>query len=128
MESSINQSYLCQQLIEINKKYESCTFVDIDFINLYRLSNSDKSNIDLNLIKKKIVTKYYNLALKYHPDKYINNEESIINVKNCFINIDEIKSGEFIAFINDIHELLINLIVEEPESLINIINGNTEDV
>jgi hypothetical protein len=128
MESSINQSYLCQQLIEINKKYESCTFVDIDFIDLYGLSNSDKSNIDLNIIKKKIITKYYNLALKYHPDKYINNEESIINVKNCFINIDEIKSGEFIAFINDIHELLINLIIEEPESLINIINGNTEDV
>jgi hypothetical protein len=92
MDLSINQSYLCQQLIEINKKYESCTFVDIDFIDLFGLNknNLDNSNIDFNIIKKKIVTKYYNLALKYHPDKYANNTETIINLKNCFINIDEI--------------------------------------
>lgn len=132
MELSINQSYLCQQLIEINKKYESCTFVDIDFIDLYGLSNGSTQNtdvdVDLTIIKKKIVTKYYGLALKYHPDKYLNNNEDIINLKNCFIKVDEIKNGQFLAFINDIHELLLNLIEQEPESLVNIIKGNTEQV
>lgn len=130
MELSINQSYLCQQLIEINKKYESCTFVDIDFVDLYGLNNGNGADVvqDLNIIKKKIVTKYYNLALKYHPDKYINNSESVIGVKGCFIGVDEIKNGQFLAFINDIHELLLNLITEEPESLLNIINGKTEDI
>lgn len=132
MELSINQSYLCQQLIEINKKYESCTFVDIDFIDLYGLSNSSTQNadtdIDLTIIKKKIVTKYYGLALKYHPDKYVNNNDDIINLKNCFIKVDEIKNGQLLAFINDIHQLLINLIIEEPESLVNIIKGNTDQV
>jgi hypothetical protein len=124
----INTSFLCIQLIEINKKYESYSFVDIDFIDLYGLNKLEKTSIDLNLIKKKIVTKYYNLALKYHPDKYMNNQESVINIKNCFINIEEIKSGLFLSFVNDIYELLLNLIIKEPESLINIINGNTEDI
>jgi hypothetical protein len=57
MDLSINQSYLCQQLIEINKKYESCTFVDIDFIDLFGLNkknlDNSNSNIDFNIIKKK---------------------------------------------------------------------------
>lgn len=132
MELSINQSYLCQQLIEINKKYESCTFVDIDFIDLYGLSNNPTANtdidVDLTIIKKKIVTKYYGLALKYHPDKYATNTEDIINLKNCFIKVDEIKNGQFLAFINDIHQLLLNLIEKEPESLVNIIKGNTDQV
>jgi curved DNA-binding protein CbpA len=131
MDLSINQSYLCQQLIEINKKYESCTFVDIDFIDLYGLQNQQHNtdiDVDLNIIKKKIVTKYYGLALKYHPDKYATNEEEIINIKNCFVKTEEIKNGQFLAFINDIQQLLLNLITEEPESLINIIKGKTEDV
>jgi hypothetical protein len=131
MDLSINQSYLCQQLIEINKKYESCTFVDIDFIDLYGLQNQQLDldvDVDLNIVKKKIVTKYYGLALKYHPDKYASNEEEIINIKNCFVKTEEIKNGQFLAFVNDIQQLLLNLITEEPESLINIIRGKTEDV
>jgi len=122
----VNQSYLCQQLIEINKKYDLCSFVDIDFIDLYDLQNYN--NIDLPIIKRKITTKYYSLALKYHPDKYISNEDTIINIKNCFINVDEVQNGQFLSFINDIYELLINLIDEEPESLVNIIQGNTNEV
>jgi hypothetical protein len=131
MDLSINQSYLCQQLIEINKKYESCTFVDIDFIDLYGLQNKQSESdieVDLNIVKKKIVTKYYGLALKYHPDKYATNKEEIINIKNCFVRTEEIKNGQFLAFINDVQQLLLNLITEEPESLINIIRGKTEDV
>jgi hypothetical protein len=116
-----NNNYLCRQLLDINKKYESSTFIDIDFIDLFNLYN--QSYDDLNILKKKITAKYYNLALKYHPDKYININEEIINIKNCYITIDELKSGSFISFINDIYEMLINMIIQDTESLINLING-----
>lgn len=125
MESSVNTSYLCKQLIEINKKYESNSFIDIDFIDLFNIS---KNTNNLEQLKKKITTKYYNLALKYHPDKYVDSSETIVNVKNCFIKIDEIKSGLFLSFINDIYEMFNNMIKEDPETLINIINGNITDL
>jgi len=129
MEQLANTSYLCKQLIEINKKYSSNSFIDIDFIDLFGLnSKNTKTIVDLDKIKKKLTAKYYNLALKYHPDKYLTAEESIISIKNCFVSVDEIKSGEFLSFINDIHEMFNNMMTEDPESLINIINGNTEDV
>jgi hypothetical protein len=118
-------NYLCQQLILINKKYESYSFVDIDFIELFNLN----LKIDnLNQIKKKITTKYYSLALKYHPDKHTDNNDLVINVVNSFVNITEIKSGEFLAFISDIYQMLLNLIIEDPEVLIKLVNGNTEGI
>jgi hypothetical protein len=129
MEQLLNDSYLCKQLIEINKKYSSNSFIDIDFIDLFGLNSiSVKTLVDLDKIKRKITAKYYNLALKYHPDKYSINKESIITIKACFVSIDEIKSGEFLSFINDIYEMINNMIIEDPESLINIINGNTDNV
>ena len=80
---SLETSYLYKNLIEINKKYDSCTFVDLDFIDLFSLSSPNTKTIDdLNNIKKKITSKYYNLAHKYHPDKHITNTESIIQIKN----------------------------------------------
>jgi hypothetical protein len=132
MESLTNTSFLCQQLIKINKKYESNSFVDIDFIKLFGLcpktQKTQRTLEDINLIKKKMTAKYYNLALKYHPDKFVSSTESILNIINCFVSIDEIKSGEFLSFINDIYEMFNQMIVEDPESLINIINGKTEDI
>jgi len=129
MESLTNTSYLYRQLIEINKKYESNTFVDIDFIELFGLnSKAEKSIHNIEQIKKKITAKYYNLALKYHPDKFIKSTDSIINIKNCFVSIDEIKSGEFLSFINDIHEMFTGMINEDPENLINIVNGQTDNI
>lgn len=113
---------LCKYLIEINKKYESTSFVDIDFLNLFGIRENSEN------LKKKITTKYYNLALKYHPDKHTNNNESIINVANCFINIEEIKSGSFLSFINDIYEMLLNILKEDPETLLNLINGETDEL
>ena len=120
MEPPINILY--KYLTEINKKYENTSFVDIDFIKLFSLK--EKSN---NL-KKIITTKYYNLALKYHPDKHMNSNESVINIINCFINIEEIKSGQFLSFINDIHNMLLDILKDDPQILYNLIDGETEEL
>lgn len=129
MEQLTNTSYLCNQLIEINKKYENNNFIDMDFIDLFGLqSQTTKTITDIDKIKKKLTAKYYNLALKYHPDKFSSSVENIINIKNCFVSTDEIKSGEFLSFINDIYEMFNNMFNEDPESLINIINGKTDDL
>lgn len=113
---------LCKYLILINKKYESTSFVDIDFLDLFGIKDNSEN------LKKKITTKYYNLALKYHPDKHINNNDTIINVVNCYINIEEIKSGQFLSFINDIYEMLLNIEKEDPDTLLNLINGETNEL
>ena len=113
--------YLYTQLIEINNKYESTSFVDIDFIQLFHIRSIDISNI-----KKIITNKYYSLALKYHPDKYINNNDLTIDIYNVSIIIDEIKSGQFLSFITDIYKILIKMIDEDKDNLIKIING--EDI
>jgi hypothetical protein len=129
MELSDNTNYLYKKLTEINKKYESNSFVDIDFIELFGLISKSLNTIDkLNQIKKKITAKYYNLTLKYHPDKYINISENFISIINCCVIIDEIKSGEFLSFINDIYIMLNNIIINDPDSLINIINGNMNNI
>jgi len=129
MEQLTNTSYLCNQLIEINKKYESNSFIDMDFIELFGLlSQTTKTLADIDKIKKKLTAKYYNLALKYHPDKFSSSVKNIINIKNCFVSTDEIKSGEFLSFINDIYEMFNNMFIEDPENIINIINGKTDDL
>jgi len=118
---------ICKQLIEINKKYENCSFVDIDFIDLFAIKNNNIKNVsEIDQLKKKITSKYYSISLKYHPDKYINETESIIKIKNCFVKIDDIKTGLFQGFIKDIYEMLIKMIKETPEMLIDIINGKTD--
>jgi len=123
-----NINFLCQKLTEINKKYESNTFVDIDFIDLFGLHSSQIKSIDnIDQIKKKLTTKYYSLALKYHPDK-VKFNDNIVNIKNCFINIDDLKSGQFLSFINDIYDMLKQMIDEDTETLINLINGNHDDI
>ena len=130
MESSNNMNLLCKSLIDINKRYESATFVDIDFIDLFGLHSikSISTNVNIDQIKKKITKKYYSLALKYHPDKYINSIDTVAQIKNCFVNMEDIKSGQFLSFIYDIYTMLNNMIVEDPESLINLINGNTDEI
>ena len=110
--------YLYNQLIEINNKYESTSFVDIDFIKLFNIRS-----IDTNNIKKIITNKYYSLALKYHPDKYINTNDGTIDMDDITIIIDDIKSGQFLSFITDIYKTLINMITIDKENLIKIING-----
>ena len=120
------ESYLCKKLVEINKKYESTTFVDIDFIDLFDLT-SIKEFVNMSVVHKKITTKYYNLALKYHPDKHKDNV-SDIKVKNCLINVEDIKNVLFISFINDIYELLINMITKDQASLVSLLKGETEDI
>ena len=79
-----NTNYLYKNLIDINKKYDSTSFVDIDFIELFNIKSIDTSNI-----KKIITTKYYGLALKYHPDKYANTKEESIEINNEIENIIE---------------------------------------
>jgi len=113
-----NTNYLYKQLTELNKKYESTSFVDIDIIDLF-----DIKAIDINSAKKIITNKYYSLALKYHPDKYHNISDDIIDIINISILIDEIKSGQFLSFINDIYKILISMIVEDRDNLVRIING-----
>lgn len=125
MSSIINNSYLCTQLIEINKKYEDTSFVDINFIQLFGLCGKHSKSIDdFDKIKKKITKKFYTLALKFHPDKYINSVEIIVDVKGCAISVEEIISGAFFSFINDIYNMLINMIIEDPATLLNIINDD----
>lgn len=128
MDQTVETNYLCKQLIEINKKYESNSFADIDFIELFGLHSKSHQTInDLDKIKRKFTAKYYNLALLYHPDKY-SGRNDIINIKNCFITAGEIKSGLFLSFITDIYGMLNNMIKEDPENLINIVNGDTEQI
>jgi hypothetical protein len=113
---------LYKYLTEINKKYENTSFVDIDFIKLFGLREKSDN------LKKIITTKYYNLALKYHPDKHTNSTEIIINIINCFVNIEEIKAGQFLSFINDIYNMLLNIIKDDQQILFNLINGETEEL
>lgn len=128
MDQVIETNYLCKQLMEINKKYESNSFANIDFIELFGLHSKSQQTInDLDKIKRKFTAKYYNLALLYHPDKY-SGRNDIINIKNCFVTADEIKSGLFLSFITDIYGMLNNMIKEDSENLINIVNGNTEQI
>lgn len=128
MNSITETSFIIKQLTEINEKYKSMSFVDIDFIVLFGLTKHSKSVANLEKIKKKITTKYYSLALKYHPDKHIDSVDLTLEVKNCLVLMDEIKNGSFISFINDIHQMLIMMIDEDPTTLINIMNGNTENL
>lgn len=128
MDQVIKTNYLCKQLSEINEKYNTNSFVDIDFIELFGLQSKTHQTInDLDKIKRKFTAKYYNLALLYHPDKFSGSDE-IINIKNCFVTTDEIKCGLFLSFVTDIYEMLNNMIKEDPENLINIINGDTEQI
>ena len=39
-----NNNYLYNQLVEINKQYESTSFVDIDIIDLFNIRSIDISN------------------------------------------------------------------------------------
>ena len=118
-----NTDYLYNELLEINKKYESTTFVDIDFIELFCLKSINISNL-----KKIITNKYYNLALKYHPDKYKLSTELIISINNISIDINEIRSGQFLSFITDIYKMLINMITIDNDNLIRIIDGDGSDI
>ena len=87
-------------LLQINKKYESTTFIDIDIIQLFNLDS---------YTKKTITTKYYNLALIYHPDKYTKKEKyKTIKINDIDIDINDIKTGLFLSFITDIYKLLTN--------------------
>jgi len=89
-----NSEYLYERLLTINSTYETASFIDIDFIELFNIQETSD-------IKKAITSKYYSLALKYHPDKYRKKTEDIV-INNTLINIDEIKNGLFLSFINDI--------------------------
>jgi hypothetical protein len=109
-------SNLYSGLLEINKKYETTTFIDIDIIELFNLKSHTK---------KTITTKYYNLALKYHPDKYNNNNnEQLIQINKTIINSEEIKTGLFLSFITDIYKLLIDNI----DDLFQLIDGNFNSI
>ena len=113
-----NNNYLYDQLIEINKKYESTSFVDIDIIDLFNIRT-----IDINNAKKLITNKYYSLALIYHPDKFLNIVNEDIQIGNIIINIVEIQTGQFLSFITDIYKILINMLKEDKDNLHRIING-----
>lgn len=112
-----NNNYLYNQLVEINKKYESTSFVDIDIVDLFNIRLIEISNA-----KKLITNKYYSLALIYHPDKYLNQNNNI-QISNITIDIDEILTGQFLSFITDIYKILINMLKEDKDNLIRIING-----
>ena len=121
MEGSNN---LSEKFIPINSKYEDQSFIDIDIIDLFGLKNLITDNMDVKMLMKKLTTKYHNLSLKYHPDKFVNNDKEIINIKQCMIIVEEIKNGMFLSFINDIYNILKDIIKNDPSDLINIANGN----
>lgn len=131
MDHLTDTSYLCSKLIEINKKYESTSFIDIDFIDLFSLRTmTAKTMADIKNIKKKITTIYYKLMLKYHSDKFMSHKENVIKINNCFICVDEIKSGQFASFINDIYEMFNEMLLDVSglENFLEIISSNTDDV
>ena len=113
MDNISGSDYLISKLMEINKKYETNSFIDIDFIELFNLQTL-REIIDINIIKKTITSKYHNLILKYHPDKYID-------------NIEDIKSGCFLSFINDIYDMLMYLLNNNLDILIDLINGEIKN-
>ena len=84
MDNISGNDYLISKLTEINKKYETNSFIDIDFVELFNLQIL-RETIDIEIIKKKLTSKYHNLILKYHPDKFINNGDNIIEVNNIYI-------------------------------------------
>jgi hypothetical protein len=121
MDNISGSDYLISKLMEINKKYETNSFIDIDFIELFNLQTL-KEIIDINIIKRKLTSIYHNLILKYHPDKYINNVDEVNN-----INIDDIKSGCFLSFICDIYDMLIYILKNNLDDLIDLINGEIKN-
>jgi hypothetical protein len=118
--------YLISKLTEINKKYETNSFIDIDFVELFNLQTL-RETIDIEIIKKKLTSKYHNLILKYHPDKFINNGDNIIEVNNIYIYIDDIKLGYFLSFISDIYDMLIYILKNNLDDLIDLINGEIKN-
>lgn len=115
-----NSEYLYERLLTINSTYETASFIDIDFIELFNIQETSD-------IKKAITSKYYSLALKYHPDKYRKKTEDIV-INNTLINIDEIKNGLFLSFINDIYKTLIDMISIDVDILINLLKNNKESI
>lgn len=123
----IYNSSIFSQLEEINKKYATASFNDINIIKLFGLDDNKPCTINnIDIIKRKFTAKYYNLSLKYHPNKFTNTSQNIIQIINCGINIADITNGLFQSFITEIYELLTNLFKNEPNILIDIINGDMD--
>jgi len=101
---------------DISNKYETYTFINISLFDLFEFNKIEK--YEMVYLKKYITTKYFSLALKYHPDKYNPSENY-----NKSINKDDISSGVFLSYINDINKFLLKLLNENFDMLINIING-----
>jgi len=102
---------------DINTKYEKYDFSNINYIDLFELTKI--SQIDHIFIKKYITTKYYSLALKYHPDKYKNN---LSNISNIIVDSEDIKTGIFLSYINDIYKYLLFILINEYDNMVCMIN------
>ncbi len=128
---SLADNILIKELSRINNVYGSSSFVDIDFIKLFDLVPTEKNKLDDPiLIKKKIMNKFYALAIKYHPDKYSSNEDTTahVNILDNFVLVEDIKNGSFMGFVEDIRKTLIDVLEKEPQTVINIINGDISTI
>ena len=110
-------------LLEINNKYQSTNLLDLDFCILFKLNYLESSEINnKSILRKKITNSYYKLALKFHPDKFKDNNTEYISINDVYIKSDYVKNGLLLSFINDIYNMILDLLENQIEILINLIN------
>jgi hypothetical protein len=109
----------------IHEKFKDNGFINIDFFRLFGISD-----ISINLMNKKVSSRYHQLILKYHPDKLQGRDEKYIiirDIKNNFevkIDTDEIRNGSFFNYITDIYNLLTTTLDENPQLILDGIDMN----
>ena len=130
----VHSENLYTNLEKINDKYEQYGFTEIDFVSLFKLEPDEDTKYsltDLNSIQTKIKKGYNKLALKYHKDKIgskYDDVDSFTKIKKCFIKNQFIMDQSFMNYITEIKDMLETAFNNEPETLINLINGDTEQI
>jgi hypothetical protein len=134
----VHNNNLYTDLEKINEKYEQYGFTEIDFVSLFKLepnteteTDTKYSLTDLSVIQNRIRKGYNKLALKYHKDKIgakYDDFESFTKIKKCYIKNQYIHDQSFMNYINEIKEMLETAYNNEPETLIDLLNGNTEEI
>jgi hypothetical protein len=123
---SITVISFTEKLNEICNKYATNSFIDIDIITLFNLNKIFIDQNDIKMFKKKLSKVYYDLSVKYHPDKVtdkFNSNDNII-IQHIRIDKNDIIDGSLWTFINDIYNLFNEYINKSPEIIYKICNND----